>query len=84
MLDGSRGGDLRSCLGGVTDPRRARGSKASFYKWKAKYSGMSVSEATDDSGEVWADMFLGWVYDEWGNDPFGIADYKRDYMNTHM
>ena len=40
--------------------------------------------ATDDPGEVWADMFLGWVYDEWGDDPFGIADYKQNYMNTHM
>jgi hypothetical protein len=40
--------------------------------------------ATHDVGEVWADMFLGWVYDEWGNDPFGIGTHKRDYMNSHM
>jgi hypothetical protein len=40
--------------------------------------------ATDDPGEVWADMFLGWVYNQWGNDSFEFWKHKRDYMNSHM
>jgi hypothetical protein len=38
--------------------------------------------ATHGDGEVWADMFLAWVYDRWGNDRFG--DRRSEYMNSQM
>ncbi|MDH5508415.1 MAG: RHS repeat-associated core domain-containing protein [Anaerolineae bacterium] len=35
-----------------------------------------------DSGEIWADMFLGWVYGKWGDNYMGR--HRRDYMNDAM
>ncbi len=34
------------------------------------------------NGEVFADMFLGWTFDTWGDGPIGLA--RQDFMNTHM
>jgi len=41
---------------------------------------------TDGEGEVWADMFLGWVYNKWGNDEFGgrKQEYMNDVMKTYL
>ena len=37
----------------------------------------------NDSGEPFADMFVGWVYDSWDtNTDFGNT--RRSYMNAHM
>jgi len=41
------------------------------------------SGAVDDLGsEVFADMFLGWVYDKWASDKYGIE--RANFMNTRM
>ncbi len=33
-------------------------------------------------GEVWVDMFLGWVYNRWGDNVAGTN--LQNYMNTTM
>lgn len=38
--------------------------------------------ATHNSGEVFAGMFIGWVYGRWGTSP--LADQRRDHMNSLM
>jgi hypothetical protein len=37
---------------------------------------------TDDTGEVFADMFLGWTYNQWGDNDSGIN--RASYMNQTM
>ena len=39
---------------------------------------------TDGPGEVWADMFIGWVFDIWDNDPKGFGKAKKEYMDSKM
>ena len=36
------------------------------------------------SGEVWADMFIGWVFDKWNNDSLGFGIAKRAYIDKNM
>jgi hypothetical protein len=35
-------------------------------------------------GEVWADMFLGWVYDTFAVDQAGLGNQRRQFMNETM
>jgi len=37
---------------------------------------------THGNGEVFADMFVGWVYNKWENSAQG--GYRRDYMNRQI
>lgn len=39
---------------------------------------------TDGPGEVWADMFIGWVFDTWDNDSKGFGKAKKEYMDSKM
>lgn len=47
-------------------------------------------QSTDDSaGEIFADMFIGWVYNQWEVDPFtgaltNDAELKANFMTTNM
>ncbi len=34
--------------------------------------------------ETFADMFLGWTFDAWANDPEGYGNWRDEYMTTHM
>jgi RHS repeat-associated protein len=36
----------------------------------------------DSTGEVWADMVVGWTFTEWGPESQGV--YREAYMNTQM
>ncbi len=36
------------------------------------------------SGEVYADMFLGWTFGVWGQDPEGYGAARRNYMTNSM
>jgi hypothetical protein len=42
----------------------------------------------DSRGEIFADMFLGWVFDTWATKPQGqltdMAKLRRDHMSTNM
>ena len=38
---------------------------------------------TDENGEIWADMFLGWSFDTWATaEPLGTD--RQNYMNIQM
>jgi len=39
---------------------------------------------TFDRGEVFADMFLGWVFNEFANDPAGVGALRRVEMDRIM
>lgn len=70
----------RSCLSRSTDegpyPGMYWGFAGPRFEWQYGQ--------TDLEGEVWADMFLGWVYNKWDNDLYGYGDTKKRYMNNQM
>ena len=44
----------------------------------------SEADGADWRGEIVADMFIGWVYDRWENDPVGIGQQRANFMNENM
>ena len=70
-----RGGDLPRTNAGTFGGRISAGSKTHAER------GVGV-ERIVESHEVFADMFVGWVYDSWGPGLGGAN--RRHYMNLMM
>lgn len=68
------------CLGRDTH----EGPERSYWGFVGGWDEWQFGKAGAFPGEVWADLFLAWVFDKWGNDPYGFAEHKRDYMELHM
>jgi hypothetical protein len=43
-----------------------------------------IQNSAVTSSEVFADMFLGWVYNKWDNDPHGFGNARRKFMTDNM
>jgi predicted Zn-dependent protease len=54
-----------------------------FWGFKGGWSDWQFG-ATDDPGEVWADMFLGWTYNAWNKDRYGFGEKKKEYMDKYV
>jgi hypothetical protein len=83
-LTGKTGVCLSSiCLGrkGHTEPDGVGywGFAGGWQVWQ-----FGANDENDDgtNGELWADMFLGWTFNQWGDDTRGIN--REDYMNERM
>jgi len=50
-----------------------------FLEWQ-----YSEEDGADWRGEIFADMFIGWVYDRWENDAVGIGQQRANFMNRNM
>ncbi len=87
-LTGRMGTDLPKKLDGSTGlgrpdydgpkPGICYGFAGGQDEWQFAYSNKETP------GEVFADMFLGWEYAEWGNDEFGYGTNRQYYMDTNM
>ncbi len=61
-----------------------------FYGFASKYQKGSPwqQSLSVTNGEIWADRFLGWVFDKWEKDQFGNmtieAERRARFMNTTM
>jgi len=50
--------------------------------WEDWQFGANLADGTGSSGEVWADMFLGWTFDSW--DSTNLGNYRSTYMAFNM
>ena len=63
------------------DPWRLEQKPKGFYK--AEDGNQTWMQSTVESGsEAFADMFLGWVFNKWAPNKYGVA--RADFMNEHM
>jgi RHS repeat-associated protein len=63
------------------DPWRLEQKPEGFYN--AEYGNQTWMQSVVPSGsETFADMFLGWVFDQWALDEYG--DERSKFMNEHM
>jgi hypothetical protein len=51
--------------------------------------GLNLEEETDGRGEIFADMFVGWVHNKWEqvpgkNDLTVLGSQRNDYMDSRM
>jgi hypothetical protein len=73
-------GDLCLCRPEWDDSKRNTfwGFAAGKDEWQFAY------QDKWSSGEVWADMYLGWVYNTWDNDIYGFGAAKKEYMDSNV
>jgi hypothetical protein len=54
--------------------------------WQVWQFGANDENGDGTNGELWADMFLGWIFNQWGDDTRGInrANYMNERMKYHL
>jgi RHS repeat-associated protein len=52
------------------------------WQWSQSEGPYNPETGEDGRGEIFADMFIGWVYGRWGENYLG--DLRETYMNNHM
>jgi RHS repeat-associated protein len=75
-------GTCPTCLGRQGYRDRMGGNWGFAGDWESWQFGANDENNNGTTGEVWADMFLGWTYNTWGGDPRGPT--RQTYMNTQM
>jgi hypothetical protein len=63
-------------LGNAYLGRALGGYAGDLHQWQFNES--------DTPSENFVDMFVGWVYDQWGNDPQGYGIRRSTFMNESM
>jgi RHS repeat-associated protein len=72
-----------TCLGRKGHEGPGEGEDWGFAgKFEVWQFGMNDAEGYGENGELWADMFLGWTFGQWGDDTRG--GYRQNYMNDRM